>query len=77
MAESVRFLLSEHERTNPVWVKIKKHLEGRLDLLRSMNDKHHDAETTARLRGRIREVKELAALDNPAPQMEADDLFKD
>lgn len=52
-------LLSDYERQTGVWPKVAKHLEARLDLLRKQNDGPLDPEDTARLRGRIAEVKAL------------------
>lgn len=72
-------LLDDIERQSAVWKKIKQHLEQRLAALREKNDKPTlDAERTAFIRGQIRELKNLAALDlKPAPQKDADDPFKD
>ena len=70
-------VLNEAEAQSPLWRKVKAHLEARLAMLREMNDSpKRNAEATALLRGAIKEVKNLAALDKPAPQTEADD-FKD
>ena len=67
-------VLTEHERQHPLWLKIKKHAEDRLALARERNDKSHPIDKTERLRGAIAELKHLAALDQPAPQTEADDF---
>jgi hypothetical protein len=66
-------LISEHERSSALWQKIRKHLEARRELLRAKNDGDLDERKTARLRGQIRELKNLMALDNPMPESEADD----
>lgn len=69
-------VLTQEEARHPLWLKVKKHLEERLAQVRVENDKDHDERKTARIRGRINELKYLAALDKPAPQTVADD-FKD
>ena len=59
-------VLSRADRESPTWLKLKAHLETKLQSLREKNDHPQDAEQTARLRGRIAEVKECVALgDNP------------
>lgn len=66
-------VVSELERQSPLWLKLKSHMEKRIAALRVKNDSDKDTEATAKLRGRIAELKILAALDNPAPQLQADD----
>ena len=56
--------LAPHERQSAVWIKLRDHMVQRLTDLRSKNDGSHDAETTANLRGRIAQLKELLALGN-------------
>ena len=74
MPTTSRTTLDQGEIASHLWKKIKAHLEQRLVLLRTKNDDpNKDAIATARLRGAIREVKNLAALDNPTlPTEEAD-----
>lgn len=67
------FGLTEFERQSPLWKRLMERNAKRLALLRSKNDNDKDAVATARLRGQIRELKNFAALDNPAQQTEADD----
>lgn len=64
-------LIEEHERYSAVWVKLKEHIEDRLDLHRKKNDADLSSDETARLRGRIAELKYLLDLDNPGPAMSA------
>ena len=45
---------------NQAWFRLlKESLESRLKDLRKLNDKDYDREETAKLRGRIQEIKEL------------------
>ena len=74
MAEKIEPLLSEIERQNPLWIKIKRHCEAQIALLRARNDSKLDSDQTATLRGQIKAYKNLAALDKPAPQTEANDI---
>lgn len=50
------------ELHSSLWVKLTEHYEARLQLLRSKNDNVLPAEETARLRGRIAEVRAILAL---------------
>lgn len=56
-------LLERHELDHPVWLKIKAHLEARIQSLREQNDSLNlTDEQTSALRGRIAEDKELLRL---------------
>jgi hypothetical protein len=55
-------VLTEHDRQGDPWLKIKKHFESRLAVLRQKNDKPATEAQTAVLRGRIAEVKAILAL---------------
>lgn len=71
-------VLNPADRQSPLWLKLKKHAEERLAKMRVRNDSMKlDEKDTASMRGRIAELKYLATLDNPAPQTEADETFKD
>lgn len=61
-------VLTEIDIESGTWKKIKAHLEKRLQETREKNDGDKNEEATAKLRGRIAELKYLAALDSPAPQ---------
>lgn len=50
------------ELHSSLWVKLTEHYEARLQLLRQKNDNVLSAEETARLRGRIAEVRAILAL---------------
>lgn len=58
-------ILSKLEKTSPVWLKIKAHFEGQLNLARLSND-HKTTETdTATRRGTIAAYKEILWLGEP------------
>lgn len=70
--------LTEAEAGSQLWLKVREHITRRIAALRALNDDPAlDAGKTARLRGQIKELKNLAALDKPALQTDEDDLFKD
>ena len=49
--------LTQEDRDNPLWLKLKAEYEARLAQLRSSNDKDMGDTETAKQRGRIAEVK--------------------
>ena len=55
--------LSVADRANPLWVRLMDHFNQRIAKLRSDNDCDLDAEQTAKMRGRISEIKALMSLD--------------
>lgn len=50
-------LLNTSERLSPLWAKLARHLDSRLQTLRSQNDGDQPEAKTAILRGRIAEIK--------------------
>lgn len=64
-------VLSPAEFKAATWSKLKAHYEERLVELRAKNDTDLDPDKTARLRGRIEEVKYLLDLATPDPVIEA------
>ena len=69
-------VLNELDRRSATWLKVKKHLEERITLLRAKNDGDHDERKTARLRGSIAELKYLCNLDSEQPKAAPhDELF--
>lgn len=56
------FELTKHERDSAVWKKLEAHYKAKLELRRTQNDSDKSAEETAKLRGRISEIKELLGL---------------
>jgi len=64
---SEKFCLAEHEKHSALWRALMRRCEERLTELRQMNDADQTLEGTAKLRGRIAEVKTLLALDKSEP----------
>lgn len=67
------FRLRPLERDSDVWKRIREHLESRLEAQRRKNDGDLGLEDTAKVRGRIAELKYLLGLDKPAPAQETED----
>ena len=63
-------MLTQHEQQDPVWMKLKDHLEKKLTDLRKQNDSDMPEDKTIKLRGRIFELKKLLDLGNPKPDIE-------
>lgn len=62
------FELSQAERMSAVWQRLERHCHERLDTLRRQNDHNLTEAETAKVRGRIAEIKRFLALgDTPAP----------
>lgn len=61
------FILNKVERGSHVWRLLVEHLKEKRDRYREENDAPLDEVATAMKRGRIRELNELIALDDPAP----------
>ena len=62
-----RVVFTPQEKQSAAWIKLQKYLEQRLALLRAQNDMDKTEGDTARLRGRIYEVKSLMALNADEP----------
>lgn len=54
-----KFTLSDGEAATPLWMKLRRHLESRLDEKRKKNDQPLSPEETSNLRGAIAELKLL------------------
>lgn len=54
--------LTDSERISACWVKVEKHIKAEIELLRLKNDAEMDQIATARLRGRIFQLKQLLNL---------------
>jgi hypothetical protein len=54
--------LSYADKTSATWVKLEAHLTEELSNLRLRNDADTDAVATARLRGRILQIKAILSL---------------
>lgn len=64
------FKLTDAEKHSAAWARISERLQKRLAEFREDNDGNLDDKTTAKLRGRIAELKYLlgtAESDEPAP----------
>lgn len=56
---------TEAERTSAAWVRLEKYLKDELDILRIRNDGDADQLGTAKLRGRIYEIKKILSFATP------------
>jgi hypothetical protein len=65
--------LTKEDFLTPTWLRLKEHYEVRLIELRTSNDRTLAIEDTAKLRGRIAEVKNILALDRPPPAIAVPD----
>jgi hypothetical protein len=61
--------LTDTEKASPLWIKIKEHIEERIEKHRSSNDKTQPADATEKLRGKIAELNYLRNLDKERPQI--------
>ena len=57
--------LHDHERKSPLWAKLKEHFEHELTVLRERNDGNLNEIETAKLRGRLFQVKAFLLLETP------------
>lgn len=60
--------LTQGDVHSALWMKLSEHYESRLQELRAMNDADRNDVDTARLRGRIAEIRDFLALANSQPQ---------
>jgi len=58
------FRLSAQEADSAVWKRIKAEVEKDLDVMRKQNDGDKSAEETAKLRGRIAQLKKLLGYES-------------
>lgn len=63
------FLLSDTDKAQGLWVRLRAHLEGRLAAARVRNDKPLTEPETALLRGEIKTLKHIIALGDDRPQI--------
>lgn len=68
------FQLTQNERMQFLWLKLKDHLGDRLALARIRNDAPMSETDTAALRGEIRTLKRLIALGGDRPVLTGDDV---
>lgn len=62
--------LTEHERSSALWEKLSKYWDERLVQLRLENEKNLSEIDTARLRGKLSEVKLNLAMGSLKPEAE-------
>jgi hypothetical protein len=65
---SDKFHLTREERASPLWARVREILEERIAKHRLANDSDRPPEETAKLRGRIAELKDLLKLEKDPPQ---------
>lgn len=70
----VDFELEKHELESLIWKKISIQLEKRLESARKKNDSKLSEQDTARLRGRIAELKYLLSLGKEKPTVKPQDF---
>lgn len=64
--------LSKAERNDPLWLKLKADYESRLAQLRASNDKDMSETDTAKLRGRIAELRRIIDMGAEKPVIEVE-----
>lgn len=67
---SSKLLLNTAEKQTALWIKIKAHLEARLETCRKQNDGDADAVQTAKMRGRILEIKSFFGAGKPTAEFD-------
>ena len=65
--------LLDSDKKSGTWLRLKEHIEDRIDVLRRKNDGDLSEIETARLRGCLVAYKEILMLGEDPPSMEADD----
>lgn len=63
-------MLSHEERLSSVWKKLKAHLEERREFVRAQLEADLDVVETAKLRGRIAQIRELLRAADDPPKTE-------
>jgi hypothetical protein len=64
--------LTELEKQSAVWRKLEAYLQDQLTSLRSQNDGDLNAEATARLRGKIAQLKTILVLGESLEPVQAE-----
>ena len=65
--------LTDIERESELWKKLTAHYALKLDTYRMQNDGNLSPDETAKLRGKIFEVRKILALGEVTPAPESDD----
>lgn len=63
------FRLTPADRQSQTWARLRAHLTERLQMLRAQNDGDLDPVATAKMRGRIAEIKAMLELEQDLPQI--------
>ncbi|HBA35933.1 MAG TPA: hypothetical protein DCZ12_17545 [Gammaproteobacteria bacterium] len=63
--------ISGADRQSPLYAKLIEDIDGKVATLRASNDRDHDEISTARIRGRIAELKALRNQLTSEPSMTA------
>lgn len=63
-----RIVIDEGEKLTPLWAKLMKYWQARLDKLHLHLERNLDAEETAKTRGQIAELRAYMSLNKPPPQ---------
>ena len=63
-------VLTIEDKMTPLWKKLMVHWQDRMELLRNQNDGDQSDIQTAKLRGRIAEVRTALALDRERQDIE-------
>lgn len=64
--------LNDVDLHSATWLKLRDHIEARIQLLRVKNDRRLSLEDTAIVRGQITELKFLLGLEKSEPTQVAD-----
>ncbi|MEK9796293.1 MAG: hypothetical protein VW713_06045 [Alphaproteobacteria bacterium] len=67
MTPPERFALSDSDKTSPTWLRIKKHLQARVEALRNELEQDLPEDRTAKVRGRLAEVRALLSVEKDPP----------
>lgn len=67
------FILTENDKAQGLWLRLKAHLENRLAMARVRNDAALTEFETASLRGEITSLKRLLALGEDRPILTGDE----
>jgi hypothetical protein len=67
------FRLTDNDKSTPLWLRLKAHLEERLAAARVRNDMPLPENDTAMLRGEIKALKRFIALGDARPVMTGED----
>jgi hypothetical protein len=71
--ERPELTLSKAERESPLWQKLERYVLARIEMARRMNDADLNEIETAKLRGRLSELKVLLAHADPGSSDEGEE----